>query len=188
MPADEPIQTSQAPTAPAAKRKRRKRKPRPKKTPPHLQKSRGERLSPRLEAALDLIADEAMHGRSISITEAAQRVGMRREALSRALRRGSVTAQAAAKVRELLGGAGLTKAGATAVAMLSAESEYVRAETAFKIMAIAGIKPKEQGAAGGGRVSVTFNLQHARPAIDVTPRAVTITHSSDDPEGPERAE
>lgn len=88
----------------------------------------------------------------------------------------------------MLGGGTVLRAAARMNSLLTAESEYVQLDASKHVLAIAGIKPKEQGAAGGGRVSVTFNLQHARPAIDVTPRAVTITHSSDDPEGPERAE
>ena len=166
-----PEQLAAAAEAEAARRKataaaKRARKKAARSTPKPPPKPR---VSAKVLAAVDLIADEAVKGKSITITDAAERVGLSREGLSKALRRDEVSSRAAAKVRELVGGAGLIKAGATAVAMLDAQSEYVRAETAFKLLAIAGIKPREQGAAAGGGVTVNLILKHVqRPAEPIS--------------------
>ena len=165
----------------AAKRARKKAARSKPRQPPKP------RVSSKVLAAVDLIADEAVKGKTITITDAAARVGLSREGLSKALRRDEVSSRAAAKVRELVGGAGLIKAGATAVALLDAQSEYVRAETAFKILAIAGIKSREQGAPAGGGVTVNLVLKHVgRPVepVDITPGALqigaSVTRAGDD--------
>ena len=130
------------------------------------QRTRGDRLSPRLDAALDMIAAAAVSKTRLTLTEAADRVGLRRETLSKALRRGEVNARAVEKVRALLGGATLMRAGARLGELLDHDSGYVALDAAKHTLAIAGIKPREQGAAAGGGVTVNLILKHVqRPVV-----------------------
>lgn len=147
--------------------------PRKRKPPPRTRKRRP---SPKLDRALTIIADAAVTGRAITIQDAATQAGMRRETLSRVLRRDDVTARALAQVRRRLGGAALVAAAGRLEGLIHAQSEYVSLDAAKHTLAIAGIKPKEQPLAAGGGLVVNLVLQHVKlPAepIDITPQIGT---------------
>jgi predicted DNA-binding protein (UPF0251 family) len=142
--------------------------------------ARNKQLNPKVEKAVDLIEAAALKGENLTITDAAKQVGLRRESLSRMLHRDDIAARALQRGREMLGGATVIRAAAQIHKLIKADSEYVQLDASKHVLAIAGIKPKEQGGGGSGKVSVTFNLQHIRPGlVDVTP-AVQIEHSKPD--------
>jgi len=148
-----------------ARKPRRKRKAKivPQAT---RQRSRGDRLSPKLDAALDLIAEASVRKTRLTLKEAAERVGLRRESLSSALRRGHVTARALEKVRALLGGATLVRAAATLGELLNHDSGYVQLEAAKHVLSVAGVKPAERNAVPMGGVTVNLILKHVlQPAV-----------------------
>ena len=127
------------------------------------------RVSDKVARAIDILADAAVKGERLTITEAAARAGMRRESLSMALRRDVVATRAQARVRELIGGQGLILAGARLVELIRSDSDYVSLDAAKHTLAIAGIKPREQGAAAGGGVTVNLILKHVqRPAEPIS--------------------
>lgn len=141
------------------------------------QRSRNGIISPKIEQAIDALAQAAVMKQPITLAEAAERVGLRRESLSRALRRGEVAARAQSRVRELIGGQGLILAGARLVELIRSDSDYVSLDAAKHTLAIAGIKPREQGAPAGGGVTVNLVLKHVgRPVepVDITPGALQI--------------
>ena len=124
------------------------------------QRSRNGIISPKIEQAIDALAQAAVMKQPITLAEAAERVGLRRESLSRALRRGEVAARAQSRVRELIGGQGLILAGARLVELIRSDSDYVSLDAAKHTLAIAGIKPREQGAAAGGGLTIIVAPQY----------------------------
>jgi len=152
------------------------------------QRSRNGIISPKIEQAIDALAQAAVRKQPITLAEAAERVGLRRESLSRALRRGEVAARAQSRVRELIGGQGLILAGARLVELIRSDSDYVSLDAAKHTLAIAGIKPREQGAAAGGGVTVNLILKHVqRPAEPISgASAVLIDGTTSEPIDRER--
>ena len=133
--------------------------------------ARNKRLNPRVLRAIELIAHgDPVTGNHLSKTEAASIVGMRRESLSRALQRENYVARVLERARAVAGPEAALEAALTLRELqANAKSEYVKAEIALKVLAINGIKPREQGAAAGGGVTVNLILKHVqRPAEPIS--------------------
>lgn len=106
----------------------------------------------------------------------AERVGITVRGVYSALRRPHVQAEIERRVRQHLKGVALPAAAATAVALLSAESEYVKADIAKHLLGIHGVKPdaNPSAASGGGGIRITINLpQQDSQVIDITPDTST---------------
>ena len=118
------------------------------------------RISKRVKAAIDLMVS----GECKKITEAAEKVGLARESLSRALSKPHVAEHMRQKVVRSLAIAA-TRAGATKVELLDSANEMVRDRASSFVLGLAGIQPA---------ASPSLN-------INVEVRAGYVIDLSDDP-------
>jgi hypothetical protein len=123
------------------------------------------RISKKVTAAIDLMVS----GECKRISEAAEKVGLARESLSRALNKPHVAAFMRTKVLRSLAIAA-TRAGATKVELLDSANEIVRDRASSFVLGLAGIAPATTP-------SVSINLEL---------KAGYIIDLSDDPPPPMR--
>jgi hypothetical protein len=115
------------------------------------------RISKRVNAAIDLLVS----GECRKINEAAKKVGLARESLSRALSTPHIAAHLRMKVARSLAIAA-TRAGATKIELLDSQNEMVRDRSSSFILGLAGIAP-------AATPSVSLNLEiKAGYVIDLT--------------------
>jgi hypothetical protein len=96
------------------------------------------RISKKVARAIDLMVS----GECKKITEAAEKVGMARESLSRALSTPHVAEHLRQKVlRHLAIAAAAARAGATKVDLLDSDSEIARDRASSFVLGLAGIQP-----------------------------------------------
>lgn len=178
-----PPEAPDANLAPARSRKTKRSKTSAQPKPPSRRGKHIRPIDPRIDLAIERMANAVVNGKKpLTITEAAQQARMSREGLSKALKRGDISARAQAKVRELLGTVGLVEAGGTMVKMLRSKSDYVALDAAAKVLAISGIKPpSDDRPPPSGGIQVTIVYKHmAQPQsgasvvqpIDVTPKII----------------
>jgi hypothetical protein len=114
---------------------------------------------------------------------AAEKVGMTREALNRALNRPHVTDVIASKVNKRFRTIGLMKSAAALEHLAhKANSESVRKDASAHLLAIAGVKPthdKSPAESGGIVLNVVLNGQSAPPVT----QAQVIEHESEGQRG-----
>src|ERR1700704_5618532 len=105
-------------------------------TPPPATPLPPKRISKRVRAAIDLM----VRGECKQIKEAAEKVGLARESLSRALSTPHVAEHLRQKVMRHLAMAA-ARAGATKVELLDSASELVRDRASSFVLGLAGIQP-----------------------------------------------
>lgn len=116
----------------------------------------------RVREAIDLLAQ----GRVKTITAAAERVGLSRERLSRALGEPHIAEYVRQKTARTVA-MGALRAAAREVQLIDAKSEHVSHDASKHVLAIAGIRPSPDGASVN--VNLTFragwviNLSGERP-------------------------
>jgi hypothetical protein len=129
-------------------------------------------VSKRLRHAIDLL----QRGECKDIKAAAERIGMARESLSRALRLPHVQVFIARSARETIALGALRASGRT-IELMDAGSEHVSLDASKHVLAIAGIKPTADA-----QVSVNIDIKAGyvidltddpRPMRDVTPTRST---------------
>jgi hypothetical protein len=97
---------------------------------------RPKRISKKITAAIDLMVS----GECKTITDAAEKVGLARESLSKALSKPHVAEHLRAKVLKSLAMAA-ARAGATKVELLDSDNEMVRDRASSFVLGLAGIQP-----------------------------------------------
>jgi hypothetical protein len=105
------------------------------------------RISKKITAAIDLLVS----GEAKKIKEAAEKVGLARESLSKALNKPHVAEHMRQKVLRSLAIAA-TRAGATKVELLDSANEMVRDRASTFVLGLAGIQP-------AATPSVNINLE-----------------------------
>jgi hypothetical protein len=104
--------------------------------PPPATAERPRRISKKITTAIDLMVS----GECKKITEAAEKVGLARESLSRALSKPYIAEHLRQKVLRSLAIAA-TRAGATKVELLDSANEMVRDRASSFVLGLAGIQP-----------------------------------------------
>jgi hypothetical protein len=104
--------------------------------PPPATAERPRRISKKITTAIDLMVS----GECKKITEAAEKVGLARESLSRALSKPHIAEHLRQKVLRSLAIAA-TRAGATKVELLDSANEMVRDRASSFVLGLAGIQP-----------------------------------------------
>lgn len=117
--------------------------------PPSTKRARIPRIPAKVRDACDLIADKQV----TSIKEAAERVGLSREHLSRMLNRPHVQVFMARDARRTIAMAA-QRASRRMVELLDAGSEHVSLDASKHVLAIEGIKPRADA-----QVSVNIELK-----------------------------
>jgi hypothetical protein len=121
------------------------------------------RISKKVRAAIDLM----VNGECKRVCDAAEKVGLARESLSRALSTPHVAAHLIMKTQRYLAMAA-ARAGATKVELLDSVSEIARDRASSFVLGLAGIQP-------AGTPSVSLNLEI---------KAGYVIDLSDDPRAP----
>jgi hypothetical protein len=139
------------------------------------------RVSKKVTAAIDAMVS----GECKKICEAAEKVGLARESLSRALSKPYVAELVRTKVLRALAIAA-TRAGATKVELLDSESELVRDRASSFVLGLAGIAPAATPSISLNpeiRAGYVIDLTDDRPPMRIvssTARPVAIDHDEDD--------
>jgi hypothetical protein len=113
--------------------------------PPPATAERPRRISKKITTAIDLMVS----GECKKITEAAEKVGLARESLSRALSKPYIAEHLRQKVLRSLAIAA-TRAGATKVELLDSANEMVRDRASSFVLGLAGIQPATSPSLRGG--------------------------------------
>lgn len=153
--------------------------------PPQITGKRGRKpnITSRLAEAIELM----LSGECKTQKEAAERLGMDRPYLCKALQKPHVVEYIRRRIEQRMRSIGAIKASATLERLAhAAESEYVQESASRHVLAIAGVRAKGDGqTGGGGGVTVKVVLHHHDPAslvpptIDVTPTRAPNVHSDD---------
>jgi hypothetical protein len=120
--------------------------------PQHVQNTpkpaKRERISPRFKRAIDALVT----GEAKTQIEAARIAQISREHFSRHLSKPHIQAFYERRTREIIRGAQM-RAAAKVSQLIEAQSEHVASDTAFKVLAINGIKPADSQAVVNVNVS-----------------------------------
>jgi hypothetical protein len=147
------------------------------------------RISKKVRAAINLM----ISGETKTIKDAAEKVGLARESLSRALSTPHVAEHLRQKVVRHLAIAGM-RAGATKTELLDSDSEIVRDRASTFILGLAGIAPAATPSVSlnleikaGYVIDLTDDRPTSRPMriVSSTAQPVTIGHDADDEDGDE---
>jgi hypothetical protein len=112
------------------------------------------------------------------VPAAAAAAGMHERSLYKALAQAHVQEHIQAKAKSHISGVLVTKAAHRLGSLIHAESEYVSLDASKHALAIAGVKPRADGSAGGARGGLVINLNlshaHASPLLDAITRAPSV--------------
>jgi hypothetical protein len=130
------------------------------------------RITKRVQQAIDLLVT----GDCDTMKDAAIKVGLHPDYLSRTLKKPQVKAFLERRSRETIAGL-LPKAVATLTKLLNAESEHVQKDVAIHLLRLAGIEPASDGRSplvnvnviAGEVVGYRIDLTPKPNVIDVTP-------------------
>ena len=125
------------------------------------------RISPKVRAAIDAMVS----GDCKNITAAAEKVGLARESLSRALNKPHVAEHLRQKVKRSLA-VGAARAGATKLALLDSPNEMVRDRASSFVLGLAGIVPEAAPADRSAALQPGLQIVIYSPGTTVAPQVI----------------
>lgn len=136
------------------------------------------RITPRLERALCALLDNGSLPKGELIAKAAEAGGLNERSIYKALAKPHVQEWLKTRVQAHFDTVGVIRATGVLTDLLTADSDYVRADVAKHMLAIGGVLPAtDRAAVGGGQpVTVNLHLQYvtSSPLLDAMNRAQPV--------------